>query len=356
LANNITKQKVEKKAFDVIDDLLSSDDEKIKMQAVKFWQSISGKKAVKEIDKSLLKKMYELLISDDEKTLLQSVMFYFTETRGKEGKNGVKIVSPYEKWYKKNRRKKDFNESDFKYHWFDVADYSPHEPQKLIHGSDKRFVVCISGRRLGKSLLASKEAEAVLMQPNKRVWIVAPTYNLTDMVFREIYKTLVIDRKVKLKAIIKKSESERLIKLAWGSEVVGKSADNPDSLVGEAVDFLIFDECAKTKRRIWEKCLRPTLTDRQGRALFITTPEGTNWVYRLYLRGLKKKSKEWDAFLFPTEKNPYISKDDLLEAKRTLAPEVFNQEYMADFFSFSGKVYKDFLAQIHVTGITFDPR
>ena len=75
------------------------------------------------------------------------------------------------------------------------------------------------------------------------------------------------------------------------SEVEGKSSDNPNSLVGEGLDYLVLDECAKMKKVIWEMYLRPTLSDRKGKALFITTPEGYNWIYDLYLLGQDKNEK-----------------------------------------------------------------
>ncbi len=304
------------------------------------------------IQKKAKEALDDLLESGDEKIRIRAVTVAYGKVIPKEEESRVNIASPYEKWCKKSKGNEELSEGAFKAFWFQMTKYSPHESQKPIHASKKRFVVCICGRRFGKSLLAAKEAEAVLMRPGKRVWVVAPTYALTDKVFREIYKTLVIDRKIDPKAIVKKSESERAIKLAWGSELLGKSADNPDSLIGDSVDYLIIDECAKMRKRVWEKYLRPTLTDREGRALFITTPEGTNWVYHLYKRGLKQKSRLWGSFLFPSARNPHISASDIIEAKKTLAAEVYNQEYMADFFSFSGRIYKDFLYQTHVKSLT----
>jgi hypothetical protein len=361
-----TEQKeIEEKACSVLLELLDSDDEKIRIKAAKLYSVKNGREAVTETDGNLFKVRTELLDSDDEKIRLKAVEHILIEGMGRKKGSGSKIISPYENWYKenfaknryskKNFLKNAFRNKKFKYYWFGKTGYSPHDSQKLVHACNKRFIVCISGRRFGKSILAAKEAEVTLMQPGKRVWVVAPTYALTDKVFREIYNNLVIKNMAGEDAIIKKSENERLIRLAWGSEVVGKSSDNPDSLLGEAVDLLIFDECAKARERIWEKYLRPTLTDRKGRALFITTPEGTNWTYQLYQRGkgnMKHKNsedkiREWASFLFPTEKNPHLAAEDILEAKSTLSAEVFNQEYMADFFTFSGKVYKEFLFHTH---------
>jgi PBSX family phage terminase large subunit len=224
--------------------------------------------------------------------------------------------------------------------WFKLTGYKPHDSQLKIHQSVARFKVAICGRRFGKSLLASKEGEYVAMQGNKRGWIVAPTYDLTDKIFREVWKTFIIlDKGVMVSSA---SERERIIKFKNGSEIRGKTAENPTSLIGEGLDWLVIDEAAKIKKSVWERYLRPTITDREGSVLFITTPEGTNWLHDLFLRGANSKHPDWESFHFTTANNPYIKASDIQEAKDTLTDEAFRQEYMAGFTTFTGKVYKDF--------------
>ena len=88
--------------------------------------------------------------------------------------------------------------------------------------------------------------------------------------------------------------------------------------------------------------LRPTLSDRKGRAIFITTPEGYNWVYDLYLKG--QSDHEWLSFNSPSWEKEFAypkgaEDSDLKEAKRNLSIEVFDQEYGSKFTSFAGRVY-----------------
>ena len=127
-----------------------------------------------------------------------------------------------------------------------------------------------------------------------------------------------------------------------GSTFEAKSADNPNSLVGEGLDLLILDEAAKQKKIVWEMYLRPTLSDRKGRAIFITTPEGYNWVYELYVKG--QTDEEWLSFNSPSWENQFAypkgkTDPDLVEAKRNMSIEVFDQEYGSLFTSFAGRVY-----------------
>ena len=230
---------------------------------------------------------------------------------------------------------------EFKQKWFKFTNYLPHSGQERLHypEDNPRFTVAVCGRRWGKSVGASKEIELVITQPNKRAWVVAPTYQTAEKVFREVWNVMINQHNMPTR---RASYRDMYIEFEWGSTFEAKSADNPPSLVGEGLDLLVLDEAAKQKKRTWEMYLRPTLSDRKGKAIFITTPEGYNWVYELYLRG--KEDEEWYSFNSPSWENQYAypenEKDsDLLEAKRNVSKEIFDQEYGAMFTSFASRVY-----------------
>jgi hypothetical protein len=220
--------------------------------------------------------------------------------------------------------------------------YEPHDGQKVLHfgTGTKRFVVFICGRRWGKSVAAAKEIESVILQEDKRAWIVAPTYSLADKVFREVYADCVTKHQM---PILRKSEKDQFINFAWGSTFEAKSATNPDNLVGEGLDLLVIDEAAKIKEDLYNKYLRATVSDRKGDVLFITTPEGFNWVYDRYI--LPEVNNNWFSYNSPTWQNNIMFPDgyedeDLKEARATMSEEEWSQEYCAKFVSFAGMVYK----------------
>ena len=197
----------------------------------------------------------------------------------------------------------------------------------------------VCGRRFGKTTASAMEATYYASQPDKKIWLVGLSYDKADLMFREVWKTMVIGH---ANDIVRASEKERIIKFKWGTTVEAKSADNPDSLVGEGLDLLVIDEAAKVKRRIWDMYLSPTLSDRKGKAIFITTPEGFNFVYDLFLLG--KEDDLWESHQAPSWDNHFAFPDGkkdqfILERKRNMAKEVFEQEYGAKFTSFSGRVY-----------------
>ena len=234
------------------------------------------------------------------------------------------------------------NQIQYKKEWFNFMGYNPHKGQTKLHFPTKdtaRFFVMVCGRRFGKTTASAMEATYYASQPNKKIWLVGLSYDKADLMFREIWQRMVIGRS---NDIERASEKERFIKFKWGTTVEAKSADNPDSLVGEGLDLLIMDEVAKMKRKIWDMYLSPTLSDRKGKAIFITTPEGFNWIYDLFLLG--KTDSLWESHQAPTWDNDVIfpdSKNDpfLIERKRNMSKELYEQEYGAQFTSFEGRVY-----------------
>jgi len=229
--------------------------------------------------------------------------------------------------------------------YFDAVGYSPHAAQALIHASRARYVVAVCGRRFGKSLLAAREAEMQALLSRRRIWVVAPYYGLAQKVFREVWATMV-DR-LRLPTV-RASERDGILCFPWQTTVEAKSADSPESLLGEGLDFLVVDEAARVKREIWERYLMPTLLDRRGRALFITTPDGMNWVYELYLRGQDARFPEWASFRFATGANPHIAPTDIEMQKAVLPADTFARELEAEFVSPSGLVYPEFNDALHV--------
>jgi len=232
--------------------------------------------------------------------------------------------------------------NNYKQKWFDYLGYEPHEGQRKLHFPTKetaRFFVMVCGRRFGKTTASAMEATYYASLPNQRIWLVGLSYDKADLMFREVWEKMV---KGHPNDIIRASEKERYIKFKWGTTVEAKSADNPDSLVGEGLDLLIVDEAAKVRPRIWDMYLSPTLSDRKGKAVFISTPEGFNWLYDLYLLG--KTDDLWESHQAPSWDNqfafPESHKDQfLVERKRNMSKELYDQEYGAQFTSFEGRVY-----------------
>lgn len=252
-----------------------------------------------------------------------------------------------------------------KWKYFDQIDYFPHPRQRLFHLSQARFKVPVCGRRFGKTYMGAREVEPLLMQPNKRVWIVGPTYDLGEKEFRIIWTDMLIKlglgKEKSIKRSYAKKQGDLSIEFPWGTRLEVRSADRPENLVGEGLDYVIMSEAAKHVEDTWSRFIRPALTDRRGLATFSTTPEGQNWIYKLWKMGRDPSFPDFESWQFPSWDNPHIyplGKDDpeILLTARTTSTEIFKQEYAADFTSFAGKIYTLWDEGTHVKDVKFDPR
>lgn len=240
-----------------------------------------------------------------------------------------------------------------------------------------RFKVLACGRRWGKTLIVSLLALSAMFQIRRRVWIVSADYSLTEKVFRELYNILVnqlgvIEPGKKGKA--RNQKGDYYLETPWGSVLEAKSLERPDSLAGEANDLVIVDEAALCSEieDIWSQMIQPTLMDKEGSALFISTPRGKNQFYKLYLMGAKGKGQregrikiqfnddlnldddmtEWSSFKRTSYDNPLLganpekSKEEIDKAyKRAVYSgqlTKFKQEYLADFEAVSDIVFPGF--------------
>jgi len=237
--------------------------------------------------------------------------------------------------------------------------YFPHMGQLKFHKAQARFKVLDCGRRWGKSTSGPHEQlPKMLMKKPTLGWIVAPTYDLGEKEFRVFWKQLIEVMQIptdRSKTFYSIRNKDFRITTAWGSSVEVRSAEHPESLVGEGLDWVIMAEAAKLKLSHWEKFIRPTLSDKRGDAIFVSTPEGFNWFFDLYQLGQNQDPDlfDWWSYKSPTWENSTVfpggaTDDEILAVKKTLSPEVFDQEYGAEFTSFAGRIYSEFDEGYHV--------
>ena len=217
---------------------------------------------------------------------------------------------------------------------FRLLGYEPHPGQVAVHRSGAPRRVLVSGVRWGKSTAAAMEAVAALMAPSTRSigWIVGPTYDLADRVFSLVRETVEAHLGHR---VVEVDRDRRLVLRNLGgglSEVRAKTADQPVSLLGEGLDWLILDEAARMRREIWEGFLSQRLVDRRGWALLISTPAGRGWFQRLYRQG-QGPDPEIESWSYPSWTNPHLDAAAIEAERRRLPDETFRQEYGAEFIT-----------------------
>ncbi|NCU42433.1 MAG: hypothetical protein EOM19_07000, partial [Candidatus Moranbacteria bacterium] len=210
--------------------------------------------------------------------------------------------------------------------------------QAKIAKDTHRFRVVNCGRRFGKTTLAVEEIKAIAVYQEARIAYIAPTYQQA----RDIAWQLLIKELKSIATKINESrleiEVENLKKTK--SLVQLRGWENIETLRGQAFDFLVIDEVASMRNfnNNWEEIIRPTLTDRKGQTLFISTPKGFNHFYDL----CNVQDKDYQFFHFTSYDNPHIPAEEIDKAKEEMTEDRFAQEYLADFRKTEGLVYKEF--------------
>ncbi len=210
-------------------------------------------------------------------------------------------------------------------------------PQKKVIESKSRFRVLISGRRFGKTYLAINELARFARYPKKKVWYIAPSYRMAKSI---VWHDL-IDRLYKHKWVSTINHADLTVYLKNNSTISLRGADNEQSLRGVGLDFLVLDEFADMKDTAWTEVLRPTLSDRNGHALFTGTPRGFgNWSYNLFLKS--ETDDEWASFKYTTLEGGQVSANEIEQARADLDERTFQQEYEAGFVNYAGAIYYNF--------------
>ena len=223
--------------------------------------------------------------------------------------------------------------------------------QQEIMSSRARFKVVAAGRRFGKSFLSMSLMGRHGRFPNSNVWYVTTTYSAAKTIMWNPLKE-------KLKTIKWSKgfhEVAMQAHLINGSVISLKGTNNPDSLRGIGLDYLVVDEAAYIDERVWTEVLRPTLSDRQGGALFISSPTGRNWFYDLYQYAQTGEDDDWESWQFTTLEGGNVPPDEIESAKRDLDERTFRQEYEAKFVTYSGLVYYGFDYQENVIDCPYNP-
>jgi len=215
-----------------------------------------------------------------------------------------------------------------------------HAGQEAIAQSPARFKVVANGRRWGKTMLGVWLCAKSGIEGG-RTWWVAPTYKIA----REGWRVLSGLAAQIPGAEVRRGELE--VRWASGGVTQVRSADDPQSLRGAGLDGVVMDEAAYIQEEAWTESLRPALADRQGWALFISTPRGRNWFYHLW----SLQAPGWQSWHAPTRDNPYIAESELDAARLTMSPRAYAQEFEASFDVMSNAIYPHFDRGLHVRAL-----
>jgi len=234
-------------------------------------------------------------------------------------------------------------------------EYEPREAFLPFHERTQRWAVNVCHRRAGKTVAAVNDLirDVLLCKLERpRAYYISPTYAQSKKVAWDYAKHYSAPE-----YLAKFNETELRIDYPNGGRLQLVGADNPDSLRGIYADAVVLDEFAFMGSDVWTKIIRPALSDRQGRATFISSVNGRNEFYKLYKTA--QDDPEWFTMNLRAGSSGIIWPKELAALKRDMPEGDYQQEYENDFDvaakgSYYGKLISDAEADGRICGVPYD--
>ena len=219
-----------------------------------------------------------------------------------------------------------------------IEGFNPHlGQQKVIDEfvkTETKFGIVVSSRQWGKSLLAVNSLLYwILNNPKSKSGWISPIYKQCRKVFDELVEAT-------KDIVVSANKAELTIEYINGSSIQFLSAERPDSIRGFSFHYLVVDESAFLKQDAFDQAILPTLSALGKKCLLISTPKVKNWFYNWYLKGLDNRDDVISFKGYATD-NPFVDQQFIIEAKQSMPPSVFKQEFEAEFTDDGNDVFKN---------------
>lgn len=196
--------------------------------------------------------------------------------------------------------------------------------QKEFIQNAKRFNVLVLHRRAWKTVWSVLYLLTKALEQKGHYWYIAPTYKQAKNIAFDMLRKYTVD--------IPNTEinvAELKITLFNGSKIQLFGADNPDSLRWLDLKWVIFDEYAQQPSNIYSEIIYPMLVVNEWFSIWIWTPKWKNSFYELYNRA--KKDDDYLCILKTVKDTDILSEKQLMEAKKEMTNEEFEQEFMCSW-------------------------
>lgn len=231
-----------------------------------------------------------------------------------------------------------------------VMPYTPRPLQWRFHETRSRFCVMICHRRFGKTVAAINDLLRQAVRDGRsdfRAAYMAPYLGQVKAVAWDYLKQYAGGIPG-----VKFHETELRCDLPTGARIRLFGTDNANALRGMYLDDVVLDEPADMHPEVWTRIVRPMLADRQGRALFVGTPNGSNnLLHDVWSEAKSGENAQWSHFIFRASETGYLPAEELAAAKRSMTPEDYAQEFECSFAAaVKGAYFAAALEQLEAQG------
>lgn len=210
-------------------------------------------------------------------------------------------------------------------------DYVARQPFIPFHARSQSRALLIVHRRGGKTVACVNDLVDKALRthkPDAFFAYVGPFAKQTAQVAWKYLKDAV--RKIPGHKIHDTKKQVELPSAGGSRSTIGLfGADNPDSLRGMYFDGIVLDEVADMKGSVWNEVIQPALMDRHGWAVFIGTPKGKNFFYKLYEKA--KLNPKWFVLVLKASESSLLSQRLMDEYKAEVDEDTYEQEMECSF-------------------------
>jgi hypothetical protein len=234
--------------------------------------------------------------------------------------------------------------------------YKPRKAFRSFHDRTKRWACLVAHRRAGKTVAAINDIiRAALMckSPNPLFAYIAPYRSQAKSVAWDYLKHFAAP------VLTLSNEAELTVELVTGGKIRLFGADNADAMRGLGFDGVFMDEYGDFRPSVWGNVIRPTLSDKQGWAVFAGTPKGKNQFWQIFEQA-KKTPDEWFHLVLKASESGLLPNTELKAAAAQISDDQFLQEYECSFeAAILGAYYGEDLRKITDAGqvckVDYDP-
>jgi len=230
--------------------------------------------------------------------------------------------------------------------------YTPRAAFAPFHERTERWGCLVAHRRAGKTVAAINDIIRRGLLKKGHYALIAPFRAQIKAVAWEYLKHYAFQ------VLKSANEAELTCVLTNGSNIRLFGADNPDSLRGLGFDGLYLDEYGDFKPSVWGNVIRPTLSDKQGWAVFGGTPKGHNQFYDI--ARVAQETEGWFFLNLPASNSKLLPDEELEAARSQLSEDQYSQEYECSFDAailgaYYGEEMRGVTDQGRITEVPYDP-
>lgn len=228
--------------------------------------------------------------------------------------------------------------------------YDPHKGQKAFHHAISRcyrYVAMVCGIRGGKTYSGSRQSlDMAWNSKGPGVFgIIAPTYKM-------LKRTTWRDFKQAARPwILNENKTDYIITLKNGREIMGFTAEDPESIRNATFNGFWVDEAREAKdfKRLWDVLMGRVLST-GGKGIVTSSPNGFDDLHNVFV---EERKEDYCLLRFSTYENTTISKAAIDDLAGKYDEKTMQQEIMGEFVVFEGQVYYTFNRHKNASDLAF---